>query len=46
MASTINNEDVKIVIADDDSTTRFVLRLLLQEQSYDVVDEAADGAWE
>lgn len=37
------NEAVKIVIADDDATTRYVLRLLLQEQLYNVVGEAADG---
>ena len=43
MASYRKNEDVKVVIADDDSTTRFVLRLLLQEQLYNVVGEAADG---
>jgi DNA-binding NarL/FixJ family response regulator len=43
MSSIRKNENVKIVIADDDSTTRFVLRLLLQEQLYTVVGEAADG---
>lgn len=43
MSSYEKNEQVKIVIADDDATTRFVLRLLLQEQLYDVVGEAADG---
>jgi DNA-binding NarL/FixJ family response regulator len=37
------NETVKIVIADDDVTTRYVLRLLLQEQLYTVVGEAGDG---
>jgi DNA-binding NarL/FixJ family response regulator len=37
------NETVKIVIADDDATTRYVLRLLLQEQLYSVVGEAGDG---
>jgi len=37
------NENIKIVIADDDATTRFVLRLQLQEQLYSVVGEAADG---
>ena len=37
------NESVKIVIADDDTTTRYVLRLLLQEQLYTVVGEAGDG---
>lgn len=37
------NELVKIVIADDDSTTRYVLRLLLQEQLFNVVGEADDG---
>jgi DNA-binding NarL/FixJ family response regulator len=37
------NEFIKIVIADDDATTRYVLRLLLQEQLYNVVGEAGDG---
>ncbi|MGZ3237709.1 MAG: response regulator transcription factor [Burkholderiaceae bacterium] len=43
MAAIRKNESVKIVIADDDSTTRYVLRLLLQEQLYTVVGEAVDG---
>jgi len=33
----------KIVIADDDSTTCSVLRLLLQEHGHQVVGEAHDG---
>lgn len=37
------NELINIVIIDDDTTTRFVLRLLLQEQFYNVVGEAGDG---
>lgn len=36
-------KNVNIVIADDDRVTRSVLRLLLQEQLYTVVGEAADG---
>src|SRR4051812_12578336 len=43
MAAIIKNESMKIVIADDDVTTRYVLRLLLQEQLYTVVGEAGDG---
>jgi two-component system chemotaxis response regulator CheY len=37
------NHEIKIVIADDDRLTRSVLRLILQEQMYQVVGEAADG---
>lgn len=43
MSAIIKNETIKIVIADDDATTRYVLRLLLQEQLYNVVGEAGDG---
>lgn len=35
--------DVKIIIADDDSTTCSVLRLLLREQGFSVLGEARDG---
>lgn len=35
--------DLEVVIADDDATTRTVLRLLLQEQSCIIVGEASDG---
>jgi two-component system, chemotaxis family, chemotaxis protein CheY len=35
---------VKILIADDDRTTRLILRMLLNENYFDVVGEAADGA--
>ena len=34
---------LNILIADDDGTTRHVLRLLLREQGHNVVAEAADG---
>lgn len=34
---------LKIIIADDDATTRHVLRLLLVEQGHMVVGEAGDG---
>lgn len=37
------SETINVVIADDDSTTRMALRLLLQEQLYAVTGEAADG---
>lgn len=37
------NQNVNVVIADDDNTTRFVLRLLLQEHLFNVVGEANDG---
>jgi YesN/AraC family two-component response regulator len=34
---------VKILIADDDRTTRIILRMLLHENYFNVVGEAADG---
>jgi two-component system chemotaxis response regulator CheY len=34
---------LKILIADDDRTTRLILRTLLRENYFDVVGEAADG---
>ncbi len=34
---------INVVVADDDATTRVALRLLLQENRYTVVGEAADG---
>ncbi len=34
---------MKILIADDDRTTRLILRMLLHENHFDVVGEAADG---
>jgi two-component system chemotaxis response regulator CheY len=37
------NQEIKIVIADDDRLTRSVLRLILQEERYQVVGEASDG---
>jgi len=40
---TKQNEDIRVVIADDDRLTRSVLRMILQEQSFQVVGEAADG---
>ena len=36
-------ENIRVVIADDDATTRAALRLLLQEHHYTVVGEAPDG---
>lgn len=38
-----SKKSLKIVIADDDSTTRHVLRLLLHENGHLVVAEAGDG---
>jgi two-component system chemotaxis response regulator CheY len=35
--------ELSIIIADDDSTTRRVLRLLLREQGHEVIGEAPDG---
>lgn len=35
--------ELNVVIADDDSTTRRVLRLLLREHGHQVVAEAPDG---
>lgn len=35
--------DLKIIIADDDSTTCSVLRLLLREHGFSVLGEAHDG---
>lgn len=43
MAIPGKNSNIRVVIADDDATTRAVLRLLLQEQSSIVVGEASDG---
>jgi YesN/AraC family two-component response regulator len=40
---TRQNQDVRVVIADDDRLTRSVLRMILQEQLYLVVGEASDG---
>jgi two-component system chemotaxis response regulator CheY len=37
------NQDINVLIADDDNTTRYVLRLLLQEHMFNVVGEASDG---
>lgn len=34
---------MKILIADDDRTTRIILRMLLNENRFDVAGEAADG---
>lgn len=34
---------MKILIADDDRTTRLILRTLLRENYFDVIGEAADG---
>ncbi|HYC43240.1 MAG TPA: response regulator [Noviherbaspirillum sp.] len=36
-------KELNILIADDDSTTRHVLRLLLREHGHQVVAEANDG---
>lgn len=36
-------KELNILIADDDSTTRHVLRLLLREHGHQVVAEAHDG---
>ncbi len=36
-------EPINVLLADDDATTRLALRLLLQENLYNVVGEAADG---
>lgn len=38
------NQNISILIADDDATTRYVLRLLLLEHEFNVVGEAPDGA--
>ncbi len=37
------NENINVLLADDDATTRFALRLLLLENLYTIVGEAADG---
>lgn len=37
------SETINVVIADDDGTTRMALRLLLQDQLYNVAGEAGDG---
>ncbi len=37
------DKELNVVIADDDSTTRRVLRLLLREHGHQVVAEANDG---
>lgn len=39
----IARKSLKLIIADDDATTRRVLRLLLNEQGHQVVGEAGDG---
>lgn len=39
----MNNKRTSVVIADDDSYMRGLLRLLLRSDEYDVVGEAADG---
>lgn len=39
----IRKMSLRVVIADDDSTTRHVLRLLLHEQGLQVIAEAGDG---
>ena len=39
----MNNKRTSVVIADDDSYIRGVLRLLLRSDEYEVVGEAADG---
>ncbi|RJF98959.1 response regulator transcription factor [Noviherbaspirillum saxi] len=39
----IPSKQLKVVIADDDSTTCSVLRLLLREHGHQVVAEARDG---
>lgn len=36
-------QNIKIIIADDDRTTRSALRLLLMENRYIVIGEAMDG---
>ena len=38
-----SRKSLKVVIADDDSTTRHALRLLLHEYGFQVVAEAGDG---
>lgn len=43
MAHSTKRDSIKIVIADDDATTRAALRLLLQDHLYRVVGEASDG---
>lgn len=39
----VANNLVKVVIADDDNTIRFLLRTLLRDENYDVLGEASDG---
>jgi CheY-like chemotaxis protein len=39
----VPQKELNILIADDDSTTRHVLRLLLREHGHQVVAEAHDG---
>ena len=39
----MNNKRTSVLIADDDSYIRGVLRLLLRSDEYEVVGEAADG---
>ncbi len=36
-------ENIRVVVADDDATTRMSLRLMLLEHAYTVAGEAADG---
>lgn len=43
MMINVNNQNISIVIADDDATTRFVLRLLLTENQFNVAGEAGNG---
>ncbi|WP_164932032.1 response regulator [Janthinobacterium sp. 17J80-10] len=43
MAHFKKRNDIKVVIADDDATTRAALRFLLQDHFYSVVGEASDG---
>ncbi|WP_158592223.1 response regulator transcription factor [Noviherbaspirillum sedimenti] len=43
MAPFKKRENINVVVADDDATTRAALRLLLQDHFYTVVGEAADG---
>ena len=37
------HKELKVLIADDDATTRSVLRLLLRDHGHEIVAEAGDG---
>ena len=43
MSQVRKNSEINVLIADDDATTRLVLRLLLQEHEFNVIGEATNG---